>query len=243
MLARFAYGASGAREAARRGAAVVVVDAFRASTSVCALVSRGVRVAPAASLEKALAIEAEYRIGERGSAKVEGFDFGNSPVELAAANLEPGKTAALTTTNGTRVLEAAEGAAHVFTGAFANATALAEELRRMELEVVVVACGWEGKRSLEDELAAGAILSRLEGAGVSLDERAGRMAREYRSRPNTDALRATAARRLRRLGHAADVDFCLREDTLPVVPILIDGVFMTVEPEYASLTATEKGGS
>ncbi len=192
------------------------------------LVSRGVRVVPAASLEGAASIEADYRIGERGSAKVAGFDFGNSPTELFAANLEPGTTAALSTTNGTRVLDAAEGAPLTLTGAFVNATALAAELCRISLDVVVVGCGWEGKRALEDELASGAILHRLEEAGVSLDERARRVARSYTTRPNTDALAASAARRLRRLGHEADAEFCLREDTLPVVPMLSDGGFVTM---------------
>lgn len=244
MLARFAYGAAGAREAARSGAAVAVVDAFRASTSICVLVSRGVRVVPAASLEKAASIEADYRIGERGSAKVAGFDFGNSPTELLAADLEPGTTAALSTTNGTRVLDAAEGAPLTLTGAFVNAAALAEEILRVGIDVVVVGCGWEGKRALEDELAAGAILSRLDEAGLRLDERARRVSRAYLTRPNTDALKASAARRLMRLGQDADLDFCLSEDTVPVVPVLVDGAFTgSGAARRAADVVMKRGGS
>ncbi len=142
MIARFAVGAAGARAAARSGAAVAVIDAFRASTSVCVLVSRGVRVVPVAPLEEALRAEADYRIGERGSARVEGFDFGNSPTELADVDLRPGATAVLSTTNGTRVIQAAEGARIVLTGAFVNASALAEELLDLGPEVVAVGCGF-----------------------------------------------------------------------------------------------------
>jgi 2-phosphosulfolactate phosphatase len=123
------------------------------------------------------------------------------------------------------VLDAAGGAPIVLTGAFVNATALAEELHKTGLEVVVVACGWEGKRALEDELAAGAILSRLDEAGLRLDERARRVSRAYLTRPNTDALKASAARRLMRLGQDADLSFCLSKDAVPVVPVLVDGAF------------------
>lgn len=231
MLARFAAGATGARAAARSGAAVAVIDAFRASTSICVLVSRGVRVIPVASLEGAARTKAEYRIGERASAKVAGFDFGNSPTELIASDLRPGSTAVLSTTNGTRVLDAAKGAPIILTGAFVNASVLAGELRRTGLEIVVVGCGWEGKRALEDEMAAGAILHRLAEDGITLDQRGKAVVAMYRTRPNSDVLRASAARRLERLGHTADLAFCLEEDTLPVVPRLTDGVFEEVVPD------------
>lgn len=215
---------------------MAVVDAFRASTSICVLVSRGVRVAPVASLERAARAEADYRIGERGSAKVAGFDFGNSPTELIAADLRPGTTAALSTTNGTRVLEAAEGAPVLLTGAFVNASALARELRCTGLEIVVVGCGWEGKRALEDEMAAGAILHRLAEDGIALDRRARAVVEMYRTRPKSDVLRASAARRLKRLGHAADLTFCLEEDAVPVVPRLTDGICEEVGPDPRAAT-------
>jgi 2-phosphosulfolactate phosphatase len=157
---------------------------------------------------------------------VDGFDFGNSPTELAGAYLRPDTTAVLSTTNGTRVIRAAEEARDVLIGAFVNAGALATELLGFGPEVVVVGCGWEGKRSLEDEFAAGAILYRLEKEGVQLDQRGRAVAEMYRTRPKSDALEGSAARRLRRLGHEADLRFCLEEDTLPVVPCFVDGAFV-----------------
>ncbi len=129
MKAIYAAGEQGARMAAREGAAVVVVDAFRASTTIAVLVSKGVRVVPVASIEEAASYPgADYRIGERGSAKVQGFDFGNSPTEIEATELEKGATAVLSTTNGTRIIEAARGAPAILTGAFVNAHAIADEL-------------------------------------------------------------------------------------------------------------------
>ena len=110
MIARYAGGERGARSAARAGSVVVVVDAFRASTTIAVLVSMGARVLPVASVEEAASAETDLRIGERGSAKVAGFDFGNSPTEFLGYEIPPDSTVALSTTNGTRVVEAASGA-------------------------------------------------------------------------------------------------------------------------------------
>lgn len=227
MIARYAGGATGARSAARAGSSIVVVDAFRASTTISVLVSKGAEVRPVASLEEAHAAEADFRIGERGSVRVAGFDFGNSPTEVRAAEIKPGSTVALSTTNGTRVIEAAAGAPQILTGAFVNATAIADKLAASDdEEVVVVGCGWEGRRASEDEAAAGAILHRLRLRGAKLDERARRMSERYLNRTRNDLRDNSAARRLKRVGYEADLDFCLSEDTLDVVPRLLDGVFV-----------------
>ena len=229
MIARYAGGESGARRAARAGSVVVVVDAFRASTTIAVLVSKGARIVPVASVEGAAAAETDLRIGERGSAKVAGFDFGNSPTEILGSEIPPGSTVALSTTNGTRVLEAARGASTILTGAFVNASILAEELASGTYdgdEVVVVGCGWEGHRASEDEAAAGAILHRLRSHGAELDVRARRVVEVYLSRSVGTLRNNSAARRLKRLGYEGDLEFCLAEDTVPVVPRLVGGTFV-----------------
>lgn len=229
MIACYAGGESGARAAARAGSAVVVVDAFRASTTIAVLVREGARVIPVASIEEARAYPgADFRAGERGSAKAAGFDFGNSPTEVLEAGVTPGSTIILSTTNGTRVIEAASGASGIFTGTFVNASALADELAAgvHGPRVVVVGCGWEGHRASEDEAAAGAILNRLAQKGTELDDRARRVVKLYHSRTAGRLRDNSAARRLKRLGYERDLDFCLARDTVPVVPRLLDGAFV-----------------
>ena len=231
MLAHYAGGVSGARTGARARATVVVVDAFRASATISVLVSKGARVISVASIEEASSGAADFRIGERGSAKVAGFDFGNSPTELSSADIPPGSTVLFSTTNGTRVVEAAAGAGAVLTGTFVNADCMAATLagESPDGEVFVVGCGWKGKRSSEDEAASGAILCRLRERGAELDERARRVVDRYLDRP-TERLRTNvAARRLLRLGYEKDLSFCLSEDTVPVVPRLQNGAF-TADP-------------
>ena len=231
MSASYAAGEKGARSAAREGAAVVVVDAYRASTTIAVLVSKGARVVPVASIEEAARYPgADYRIGERGSAKVKGFDFGNSPTEVGEAHIPPGTTVVLSSTNGTRIVEAARGAPAILAGAFVNAHAVADELLFAAGEqgsrVVVVGCGWQGRRSSEDESAAGAILHRLRELGASLDERAERVVRAHLGRPEKALRDNTAARRLKRLHYERDLDFCLAPNTVPVVPRLVEGAFV-----------------
>jgi 2-phosphosulfolactate phosphatase len=229
VLAGYGAGEKGAWEAARRGAAVVVVDTYRASTTIAVLVAHGARVVPVASIEEAEVYPADFRIGERGSAKVQGFDFGNSPSEVEEARIPDGSTVVLSSTNGTRIIEAAHGSPAVLIGAFVNARAVAEELLNSAVvvgRVVVVGCGWRGRRSSEDESAAGEILGHLQGSGADLERRAERIVREHRDRPRRALLTNTAARRLERLGYERDLDFCLTPDTVPVVPRLVDGAFV-----------------
>src|ERR671921_2088551 len=150
MNATYAAGERGARAAAREGAAVVVVDAFRASTTISVLVSKGARVVPVASIEEAASYAgADYRIGERGSAKVHGFDFGNSPTEIEATELKKGATVVLSTTNGTRIVDAAGGAPAILAGTFVNAHAVADELvsGAYGVRLAVIGCGWAGHRA------------------------------------------------------------------------------------------------
>ena len=229
MFVVYAAGERGARREAPQEAAVVVVDAFRASTTIAVLVSKGARVIPVASIEEAAGYDgADYRIGERGGAKVRGFDFGNSPTEIEAAELAPGATVVLSTTNGTRVIEAAQGASAVLTGAFVNARAVADELATGAYgeRIAVIGCGWEGHRASEDESAAGAIVHRLRERGAGLDERAAQIVDLYLARTEKSLRRNSAARRLVRLGYERDLDLCLAENTLPVVPRLQGNTFV-----------------
>jgi 2-phosphosulfolactate phosphatase len=229
FIAGYAAGMSGARAAARTSSVVVVVDAFRASTTIAVLVSKGARVFPVASIEEAASAETDFRIGERGSTKVAGFDFGNSPTEILASEIPPHSTVALSTTNGTRIVEAAAGARAILAGAFVNAESLARHLSNAthdNAEVAVIGCGWEGRSASEDEAAAGAILYRLESRGAKLDGRARLVVGRYLSLSARTLKNNSAARRLKRLGYERDLEFCLAEDTVPVVPRLVGGAFV-----------------
>jgi 2-phosphosulfolactate phosphatase len=184
---------------------------------------------PVVSIEEAAEYAgADCRVGERGGAKARGLDFGNSPTEVQVADLLPGTTIVLSTTNGTRIIEAARGAFAILAGAFVNAHAVAHKLAigAYGERVAVIGCGWEGCRAPEDESAAGAILYRLRQSDVGLDKRARRAVDLYLARPEKSLSRNRAARRLARLGHERGIDFCLAENTVPFVPFLEGDIFV-----------------
>ncbi len=155
--------------AASATGAVVIIDVFRAFTAAAIAFSRGAkRIIMVDDLERALALRTaavgDCCMGERRGAKPPGFDFGNSPAELARARLD-GKTLIQTTTNGTAGINAATRAERIFAGAFVSAGATVRALQRAAPDVVtLVAMGREGtRRADEDELCALYLRSRLEG--------------------------------------------------------------------------------
>ena len=148
----------------------VIIDVFRAFTTAAVALSRGARrIVMVDSLDEALATRnkgiGDYCIGERDSIKPPGFDFGNSPAELACAEVA-GKTLIQTTTNGTAGINAARGADVIYAGAFVTAEATVRTiLRKQPVAVTLVAIGRSNGRvrADEDELCALYLRSRLGG--------------------------------------------------------------------------------
>src|SRR5476649_454028 len=87
---------------------VVVIDIFRATTSICYGIENGaLAIIPVAKIEECHAYRetepAHLLAAERDGEIVEGFDFGNSPFSYTKEKVA-GETVVLTTTNGTHAL-------------------------------------------------------------------------------------------------------------------------------------------
>ncbi len=200
-------------EARRWPASVlVVVDELRASSVIVTLLEGGATaVVPAASLAEARRIArsigpAALLAGEHNVVRAPGFDIGNSPAEARRADLR-GRTAVLSSRNGTGVLRSLPDGATVLVGCLLNATAVARAaLSRSRTEgtcLGIVCAGRRGTFAIDDAIAAGAILERvLEAAGVddrdlrTVDGRADRRAdrRAPASRPSDPVVLTDAAR-------------------------------------------------
>lgn len=196
---------------ALRGA-VVVLDVFRASNTIIALVAGGARVCLLASLEQARALKAAHPdwllLGERQGVKLPGFDGDNSPAAVTRADYR-GKTAILTSSNGTQALARLREAGPVFYGSFANASALTERLRQINpASVTFLAMGRAGEPALEDDLAAQYLAARLAGEQPDFSPLRQRL------------LTSPAAGRLRGLDLDDDLEFCCQLDTLAAVPLV-----------------------
>ena len=164
----------GARQA--RGL-TVVIDVFRAMTVEAYVLRNGAAdLIPVGDLEAAYAYKEAHPdtvlIGERGGRKCPGFDYGNSPSQVADVDFS-GKTVVHTTSAGTQGIVNAVHATEILTGALVNAGAIAEYIRKKSPEEVSLVCmGLDGKEpTREDTLCAEYIKSLLE--GVSMDLTAG----------------------------------------------------------------------
>jgi 2-phosphosulfolactate phosphatase len=148
---------AGAREA--RGVAVII-DVFRASTLQCQAFGQGAaRILPVADEAVARRFKATnpdwLLVGERHARKLPGFDYGNSPSDIAALDLT-GRTVIQTTHAGTQGLAAAQEATVVLSAALVNASATARRIRALAPSTVtLVRMGSAAiERSLEDDICA-----------------------------------------------------------------------------------------
>jgi 2-phosphosulfolactate phosphatase len=148
------------------GNAAIVIDVLRATTTICqALESGATEVAPFRTIEETFeAAEKAGREqvvlgGERRGLKINGFDLGNSPAEYTAEAVG-GRRVFLTTTNGTQALHHVRLAKRVVVAAIVNLSSVVESV--LDEPVINILCaGTEGQETLEDTLAAGAIIERL----------------------------------------------------------------------------------
>lgn len=153
---RILHGRDGAADA--RGIAVVI-DVFRAFSTACYLVDGGVRrivcVVDAGRATRLKRLDpGAVLIGERDGYRIPGFELGNSPSQVAGMELN-GRTAVLTTSNGTMGLAAVKHAKEVITGSFVNAAAIGTYVRRRAPSRVSLVCmGIHAEPALEDTLCA-----------------------------------------------------------------------------------------
>ncbi len=146
-----------------RGKAVVVVDIFRATTSICAAFDHGVKeIIPVAGFEEARQYGNKgYLIAaERDGIKPDFADFGNSPFNFMKQGLQEA-TIVYSTTNGTKAIQLAEPADEVVIASFINLTAVATHLARSQRDVIIMCAGWKNRFSLEDTLFGGALAEML----------------------------------------------------------------------------------
>lgn len=149
------------------GAAVVVIDVLRASTTIVHALEAGAReIVPCLEVDDARQFARStpgddvLLGGEREGLPIEGFDLGNSPDEYTRDRVV-GKTIAFTTTNGTRAIRHARMAARLFIGAFVNAEAVVNRLLG-EDEVHLLCAGTRGEVGEDDVLLAGLLVERFQ---------------------------------------------------------------------------------
>ena len=197
-----------------KGKLVVVVDIFRATSTMVAALAHGVtEILPFADLESCRAMQAQgYLIaGERDGLTAPGFELGNSPVAFLEGNYA-GKKLAMTTTNGTLALDKSKGASEILIGAFPNLQATASYIQSRNLDVLIHCAGWKGRFNLEDSLYAGALVQALSSSHGNQEDGALAMSSLFSLEGGNLATylsQASHAKRLQNHGIEDDIDFCL----------------------------------
>lgn len=206
---------------------VVVIDVLRATSAICTAFENGVeKIIPVSTVDEARALKEKgfLAAAERDGIVVEGFDFGNSPYSYMDASIK-GKTIALTTTNGTKAINAAKNAAQVVIGSFLNKQALADYLVTQNKSIIMLCAGWKDKFNMEDTLFAGALTQLLVDSNkFSTDCDSAKAAMLLYNNAKNDLYAflgdSSHRQRLGRLSLEKDIRYCLQTNQCSSIPIL-----------------------
>lgn len=230
-------GRRGAEIGAEQGFVTVIVDALRASATLASLLQYGateclvVEHVSQALAEKAARPECVL-VGERDSVKFEGCDLGNSPLTCACPGLPA--PVVFSSTNCSRCCVSGAGAPRLFVGSTVNASAVARAAgaaaRELGTGILLVPAGYaedECRFNMEDHLACGAIIGRLEELSppARVGNDAARAAQGLFARTGQGGLpeaftRTDHGRGLVAKGFESDVRWAAKLDVYDVVPVL-----------------------
>jgi 2-phosphosulfolactate phosphatase len=225
----------------------VVFDVLRATTSMLTALQHGAtQVFPVKEISEALALRrgrapTALLAGERDGLRIraaqtgEGdFDLGNSPREFTPERVA-GRGIIMTTTNGTRALQACLGARRILVGALLNLGALARWINgHPPPNLILVGAGTFENAAYEDTLAAGALSELVwdhfdrpaDSAQIALEiYRAGR--RNLLAAVQEHS--ANARRLLAQPDLRDDVPFAMQRDTVPFAAELENGAVVKMD--------------
>jgi 2-phosphosulfolactate phosphatase len=208
---------------------------------ITALAQGATRIFPVKEITEALELQRGHPgallAGERDGIRIRAaqsggvdFDLGNSPREFTGPRVK-GREIIMTTTNGTRALQACLGAGFVLAGAVLNLAAVAAWIEREKpARLLIVCAGTFEEAAYEDTWAAGALCELVWKQfrnGTVADS--AHIAREIYLGAQGDsdgALRQHSRNARRLLANPElrdDVAFCWRRDALDVIGELRNG--------------------
>src|SRR3989344_4936842 len=151
----------------------IVVDVLRAFTTSCFVFKNGASaIIPVSDIELAYKLVKNnpcfVSIGERKGLKLQGFNYGNSPAEIENIDMLD-KTVIFTTSAGTQGIVKAINADTVITGAFVNAQAVVNYIKKQNPEIVSFVITDNRYEDNEDFMYVNYIKSCLEGRPLNFE--------------------------------------------------------------------------
>ncbi|MGM0587525.1 MAG: 2-phosphosulfolactate phosphatase [Bacteroidota bacterium] len=218
-----------------RGKTAVIIDVLRATSTITTAIQHGAKgviavedMSDASKIAQNLDPSRYLLCGEKDGVKIDGYHLGNSPLEYTEDAVK-GKTLIINTTNGTKAISRSAMASHVYIGSFLNLSAVVDQLKDTEEEIVLVCAGWRNRLSLEDMLCAGQIIHELHNGKLPEQARDGaRVAHclyeKYGPEMPEVIQESNHAVRLKGIVDGNDIDFCSQVDKFDIVPTLEDGI-------------------
>ena len=214
----------------------IVIDLIRATTCMATILNgQAARIYVAGTVEQARGAREQFPerllCGERNVKPLPGFDFGNSPVQFAAADLR-NRELIMTTTNGTRAFHACPPESTRLGGCLNNASAVAGTALRLATEqgvnIHVVCSGELDAFAMDDSVCAGYLVGEIQrqandaALALSLSESALCALTLSATYPPSELISySQAAQEVIEGGLPDDPPYCVRTSTLETVGMVV----------------------
>ncbi len=209
----------------------IVIDVLRATTTIVTALNNGAKeIIPVGSIEFAMKISGSGQMllgGERNAEKIDGFTFGNSPIEYTEEAVK-GKSIILFTTNGSKALVRAKFSSNLFVASFLNVKAVVKEILRSKENLEILCSGNNGMYCLEDSVCAGMIIKQILEIteNVELDDASNTCLILYnknRKRIKKMLSETDHGKTLIEKGFVEDIVYAAQENIFDIVPKYVDG--------------------
>lgn len=233
-----------------RGELVVIIDVLRTGSSILqALANECKEIIPVESVERAIALQSALfdsdvlLCGERDGVKISGFDLGNSPYEYTKERVS-NKFLIFSTTNGTVAMVKARKGGTIYLCGFQNMEVTAAKVSSLHATpqsetgehkdysgLTIICSGQNNHFALEDIVCAGMLIFRIQQQSSDksiLELTDGARSAMHLYNQNANKLKTMIKQvdhglELIKLGMEKDLEFCIQTDTIPILPVYVDG--------------------
>ncbi|MHA1555871.1 MAG: 2-phosphosulfolactate phosphatase [Candidatus Heimdallarchaeota archaeon] len=234
----------GSQLVANKGGIAIIVDTLRASTTMPTAMSKGITtIYVALEVEDTRVAAKEFDsllMGERGCKMLDGFDYGNSPVELNKQKEMSNKAAAFTSQTGAKRVVEAIGSQAIIVGAPINAQAvvnkiieICKSLPTKNFPIVIIPAFTEGSiisnEITEDQIGGLVIAQEFKKAGFTLSKEILDELECFEKLLENQSLfqillNTVHGQKLVELGFRDDVEFCSKINKISAVPTSLNDI-------------------
>lgn len=220
---------------------VVVIDVLRTSTTMSTGLYNGAKeIIPTEDVATAGLIGRNSKgqallCGERNGRIIEGFNLGNSVSEYSR-DVVHNKALIFSSTNGTPAIMRAKFARNCYIVSFANISRVAEYLKKLDEDFILLCAGKSGEFSLEDTVCGGMLLEKIikkEGRQKYIISDSALGAVKLYEVYSGDILKmlyeTEHGKFLCSIGFEKDLFDCAKVDVSPCLPVLRNGLIKTIE--------------